>query len=193
MDRFGYTGAYTAVPQGLVPEVLSPDDISQDVDQTYPSGDDGAGGVDRIEFDLTGAAFARFELIIPGTPANGEPDIDLYFEDSEGNVVAQSTSGGTDELIDFEVPEGAGIYTMVVHGWQVPVAPLPYALSSWIVPAATGGSLSVVSAPPAAVIATTGTVTVAWTGLATSTRYLGDVAHVGPDGLLARTLVSVQT
>ena len=109
--------------------------------------------------------------------------------------MATSTSGGTDELIDFDVPDGGGIYTMVVHGWAVPTTTpvLPYSLSSWVIPATTGGSLSVVSAPTSAVIATTGTVTVGWTGLAATTRYLGDVAHVGPDGLLARTLVSVQT
>jgi hypothetical protein len=98
-------------------------------------------------------------------------------------------------LIDFEVPAGGGIYTLVVHGWAVPTTTpvLPYALSSWVIPAATGGSLSVVSAPTSAEIATTGTVTVGWTVADAATRYLGAVAHVGPDGLLARTLVSVQT
>ena len=96
-------------------------------------------------------------------------------------------------MIDFEVPEGGGVYTMVVHGWAVPRrAALPYALSSWVIPAATGAAWFV-TAPTSAVIATTGTVTVGWTGLSAATRYLGDVAHVGPDGLLARTLVSVQT
>ena len=186
--KFGYTGAYTAVPQGLVPEVVTPGDISQDPDQTYPSADDGVG-VDLIPFDLTGAAFARWEMIIPGAP-----DIDLYLLDPAGDIVAASTSGGTDELIDFEVPEAGGIYTLVVHGWAVPTTTpvLPYNLSSWVIPATTGGSLSV-TAPTAAVIATTATVTANWTGLTAGTRYLGDVAHVGPDGLLARTLVSVQT
>ena len=187
--KFGYTGAYTAVPQGLVAEVVTPGEISQDVDQTFPSADDGAG-VDKIPFDLTGAAFARWEMIIPGAP-----DIDLYLLDPAGNIVAISGAPGTDELIDFEVPEAGGIYTLVVHGWSVPTATpvLPYNLSSWVIPATTGGSLSIVSAPTSAVIATTGTVTVGWTGLTAATRYLGDVAHVGPDGLLARTLVSVQT
>ena len=186
--KFGYTGPYTAVPQGLVAEVITAGDISQDPDQTYPSADDGVG-VDLIPFDLTGAAFVRWELIIPGAP-----DIDLYLLDPAGNIVAASTSGGTDELIDFEVPEGGGVYTMVVHGWAVPVATpiLPYELSSWMVPAASGGSLSV-TAPTEAVNATTATVTASWSGLATGTRYLGSVAHVGPEGLLARTLVSVQT
>ena len=144
--KFGYTGAYTAVPQGLVPEVVTAGDISQDPDQTYPSADDGVG-VDLIPFDLTGAAFARWEMIIPGAP-----DIDLYLLDPAGDIVAASTSGGTDELIDFEVPEAGGIYTLVVHGWAVPTTTpvLPYNLSSWVIPATTGGSLSV-TAPTAAV------------------------------------------
>ena len=187
--KFGYTGAYTAVPQGLVPELVTPGEISQDPDQRFPSADDGAG-VDRIPFDLTGATFARWELVLPGAP-----DLDLYLLDPKGAIVAISGSGGTDELIDFEVPEVGGIYTLVVHGWSVPTATpvLPYKLSSWVIPATTGGSLSVSSAPPSAVIATTATVTANWTGLTAATRYLGDVAHVGPDGLLARTLVSVQT
>ncbi len=57
---------------------------------------------------------------------------------------------------------------------------LPYNLSSWVIPATTGGSLSVVSAPTSAVIATTGMVTVGWTGLTAGVQYLGDVAHVRP-------------
>ncbi len=51
--------------RGSSPEVVTAGDISQDPDQTYPSADDGAG-VDRIPFDLTGAAFARWELVHPG-------------------------------------------------------------------------------------------------------------------------------
>jgi hypothetical protein len=52
--------------------------------------------------------------------------------------VAASTSGGTDELIDFEVPEAGGIYTLVVHGWAVPTTtPVPPPTSSWVIPATT--------------------------------------------------------
>ena len=85
--KFGYTGAYTAVPQGLVArgrdrrrhQPGSRSDLSR-------ARDDG-GGVDRIPFDLTGAAFARLELVIPGAP-----DIDLYCSIPPGTSWPPSTA-----------------------------------------------------------------------------------------------------
>ena len=124
--------------------------ISQDPDQTYPSGDDGAGGVDKIPFTITGAAFVRWSMVIPGPD-----DIDLFLEDAGGTIIAQSTSGGTNELIELTLPAD-GNYTMVVHGWSVPNQPLPYTLHYWVVPLASGGSLSVDSAPTSAAIGETG-------------------------------------
>ncbi len=183
--KFGYTGSYAAAPHGLVAPILTPDSISQDPDQTYPSGDDGAG-VDKLPFDITGAAFVRFQLVIPG-----DDDIDLYLENSAGTIIASSTNGGTDELIELTLPAD-GHYTMVVHGWSVPHEPLPYALMTWIVPLATG-ELSVGSAPASAVIGTTGTVIVNWSGLSTGTNYLGAVTHTGDAGLLGLTLIEVNT
>ena len=158
---FGYTGPYTAAPHGLVPEVLLPVTVSQDPDQTYPSPDDGAGVV-KIPFPLKGAAFARIALAIPG-----DSDIDLYLLDGTGKTVASSTNGGTDEQIDLELPAD-GNYTLVVHGWQVPPAddPMTFGISTWVVPLASGGSLQVDSAPASAVIGTSGTVQVSWSGLA---------------------------
>ncbi|MGB5168299.1 MAG: S8 family serine peptidase, partial [Acidimicrobiia bacterium] len=99
---FGYTGDYTATPHGLVANAPASGTICQDPDQTYPSSDDApcpAGGVDRIDFPISGSAFVRWEMVIPG-----DDDIDLFLEDSAGNIVASSTSGGTDELIELLLP-----------------------------------------------------------------------------------------
>ena len=74
---FGYTGAYTAAPHGLVAPILSSDSIGQDPDQTYPSGDDSPVGVQKWNFTITDAAFVRFTLVIPGPD-----DIDLFLENS---------------------------------------------------------------------------------------------------------------
>ena len=138
--RFGYNGPYTAAPHGLVPETATTGDIDQDPDQTFPSPDDGAG-VDMIPFTLEGAEFVRWRLVIPG-----DSDLDLYLLDPAGNIAAQSTNGGTDEAIDLEQPAD-GTYTLVIHGWAVPNPPLPYSLSSWVVPEESGGSLTVDDAP----------------------------------------------
>jgi hypothetical protein len=183
---FGYNGDYAAAPHGLVPATITSGDISQDPDQTYPSPDDG-DGVDKIDFTVSGVAFARWSLVVPG-----DDDIDMFLENSSGDIVAQSTNGGTDELIELVLPAD-DTYTLVVHGWSVPNEPLPYDLESWLVPLASGGSLSVDSAPSAAVIGDTGTVDVSWSGLSAGTNYLGAVSHSDGSDIVGLTLVSVDT
>jgi hypothetical protein len=166
---FGYTGSYAAAPHGLVAETVTSGVSGQDPDQTYPSSDDAPPGVLKFDFPISGAAFARWELVIPGPD-----DIDLFLEDSSGTIIAASTSGGTDELIELVLPAD-DTYTMVVHGWSVPSEPLPFDMLSWVVPLASGGSLVVDSAP----------------GLTADVGYLGAVSHTGPSGLLGFTLVEV--
>ena len=162
--------------------------VFQDPDQTFPSADDTPQTAVRIPFPLSGAAFARIALAIPGAP-----DIDLYLLDAAGKTVASSTNGGTDEQIDLELPAD-GNYTLVVHGWAVPGGgPLPFNISSWVVPLASGGSLAVDSAPAAAVIGTSGTVQVSWSGLAAGGSYLGAVSHNDADGPLGLTLIAVES
>ncbi len=184
--QFGYTGDYTAAPHGLVPETLLSGSVGQDPDQTYTP-NEVSPGVVYVPFPLTDAAFARIELIIPGPD-----DIDLFLEDSAGNVVAQSTAGGTNELIELTLPANDD-YRLVVHGWSVPSAPLAFDVSTWVVPLASGGSLSVDNAPAAAAIAESGTVDVSWSGLTAGGRYLGAVSHSDAAGLLGLTLVEVDS
>ena len=183
--QFGYTGAYTAAAHGLVADAPVVDTISQDPDQTSNPGDPDDAGVDKHTFVVSGSALVRWELVVPGPD-----DIDLFLEDSGGNIIAASTNGGTDELIELVLPAN-DTYTMVVHGWSVPNQPLPYTLSFWDVSATPGGSLSVDSAPAAAVIGTTGTVDVSWSGLAAGVRHLGAVSHSDAGGLISFTLVNV--
>ncbi len=184
---FGYTGSYTAAPHGLVADASTSGSISQDPDQIYPSGDDSPVGVQKISYPITGGLFVRWELVIPG-----DDDIDLFLEDSGGNIIAASTNGGTDELIELMLPAD-DTYTMVVHGWSVPNEPLPYTLHYWEVPMASGGSLSVDNAPASAVIGATDTVDISWSGLSSGTDYLGAVSHSDVAGLMGLTLVEVDT
>ncbi|MFN2107654.1 MAG: S8 family serine peptidase, partial [Candidatus Promineifilaceae bacterium] len=182
---FGYSGPYSAAAHGLAAETITSDFVGQDPDQTYPSGDDAPPGVLKYDFPVVGAAYARWELVIPG-----DDDIDLFLENSAGTIVASSTNGGTDELVELWLPAD-DTYTMVVHGWSVPNEPLAFDMSSWIVPLATGGSLSVDSAPASAVQGTVGTVDLSWTGAAPGTNY-GLVSHTGPSGLMGFTMITVE-
>ena len=185
---FGYNGSYTAAPHGLSADAPISGAAGQDPDQTYPSGDDAPPGVQEYLFPITDSAFARWELVIPGPD-----DLDLFLEDSSGTIIASSTAGGTDELIELVLPAD-DTYTLVVHGWSVPNAPLPFTVHFWDVPLTSGtGPLVIDSAPASATIGVPGTVDVSWAGLAGGTRYLGAVSHTGDVGLMGLTLVNVDT
>jgi subtilisin family serine protease len=183
---FGYNGTYSAAPHGLIADAPTTGSIGQDPDQTYPSADDSPVGVQKITYPISGSALVRWEMSIPGPD-----DIDLFLEDSSGNIIAASTNGGTDEFIELVLPAD-DTYTMVVHGWSIPNAPLPYELSYWNVPLASGGSLVIDSAPAAATPGTH-TIDVSWSGLSAGTTYLGAVSHTGDSGLMGFTLVNVNT
>jgi subtilisin family serine protease len=187
--QFGYGGAYTAAAHGLVPQTPVAGSVDQDPDQEFDPAD--PTGTTAHEFTLTGAAHLRVALGTADlTPADPAIDIDLYLYNEDGEEVASSGAGGTDELIDLSVPAD-GTYTLYVHGWQTLDQTVDYNLRTWEVSLDPGTSLSVTGAPTAAVLGAVGTVDVAWTGLDAGTSYLGGVSHTGPDGLLGVTLVSV--
>ena len=123
----------------------------------------------------------------------GDNDLDLYLLDSKGNLVAQSTNGGTDETIDLVRPAD-DTYTLVVHGWQVPNPPLAYTLWSWEVPADSGGSLVVDNAPTERHgVVSNGHRVDQLVGLDPDQSYLGAVSHDDSEGRIGLTLVSVAT
>jgi len=81
-----------------------------------------------------------------------------------------------------------------VHGWSTPGGDSDYDMWTWAVPATPGGTLSIVSAPTSATIATVGTVVAGWAGITAGTTgdwYLGAVSHTGPSGLMGLTIVNV--
>jgi subtilisin family serine protease len=185
--KFGYTGDYDAIPAGMAAEDTSllAGQISQDPDQTFPSGDDDDGdGVVAIEFQMTGVTYARFELDLPT-----DDDIDLYLLGPGGDLVGSSTAGATHELIELVHPAD-GTYTMVVHGWSVVTQdPLPFAISTWLVDGSDSG-LSVDSAPASATIGVTGTVGISWT-VTSPGRYYGTVDHSDGTDVVGQTVVAV--
>ena len=134
------------------------------------------------------AALARWSLVIPG-----DDDIDLYLIDSDGETSSLRAPMAAPTSTSSCSCPADDTYTMAVHGWAVGSATgLPFSLQSWIVPLASGGSLTVDAAPTEAVTGATGTVTVGWAGLTAGTSYLGAVSHNDDAGLIALTAVSVE-
>jgi len=187
---FGYTGSYSAAPHGLEPATVTEDTVVQDPDQDFDPND---GYSNAYTFDLEGAAFFRV-VIPPDGVDNSDIDLDMYLFDPTGEEVASSTSGGTDEQIDVLLPMD-GMWTLYVHGWQTVDPSADFTMYDWIISATPGGSLSIDSAPAAAVLATSGSVDYSWTGAADA-WFLGAVSHAGAEGdddpgLLGLTLVNV--
>jgi subtilisin family serine protease len=185
---FGYSGTYSAQPHGLVGATITSGTVEQDPDQGFDPTD---GYSQAHEFDLTDAAF--FRLAIPPEATEAEADLDVYVADPSGAIVASSTAGGTNELIDIPLPAD-GVWTVYVHGWQTIGDDSDYDLTTWALPEAPGGgSLSVTSAPDEASIGATGTIEVSWTGLEADDLYLGAIAHGDGTDTLSFTLVEVST
>lgn len=181
--KFGYAGSYTAVPSGLVASAPLVGSVMQDPDQKFPSADDGQGGVTKVPVTIPDTSYWRMQYAAPGSD-----DLDLYLLDSSGKVVAASTNGGTDELIELSHP-AAGSYTLAVHGWQVS-GTHQFSIDNWIVPAGQG-SLTVTSAPTTTTVAGTGTVSLAWSGATPAGTYYGAVDHTDGSNELGQTIVRV--
>lgn len=186
---FGYAGAYTAAPHGLVPATMTPgyvvDDPANDINVALISG----VGITVHMLDIpAGTVHARFSLFDDYT--DGNDDLDLYVFDPGGNQVGGSGSGTSAEQVDLAFP-AAGTYYVVVHGWGTDGPDANYTLFSWMVGADMGNMT--VSAPAAATLGATETITVNWTGLDAGKKYLGAVSHSDGMDILGVTLVNIIT
>ena len=185
--KFGYTGEYDATAHGLVPATVTVDNVAQDPDQTFSRTD---GFSDAHTFDLTGAEVFRVALPPESVTVEGV-DLDVYVYNPSGQQVASSGAPDTDEEVTINRP-APGVWTVYIHGWQTVNPTADYTMWSWIVSATPGGNLVIDNEPADAVIATTGTIDVSWTGATAGQWHLGAVRHNGPEGShLGRTLVEV--
>jgi hypothetical protein len=78
-----------------------------------------------------------------------------------------------------------------VQGWGV-AGSSPFKLHTWLLGSTDAGNMTV-TAPAGAVIGATGTIALAFNGLAPATKYLGSVVYAGAVGLPNPTIVRVDT
>lgn len=189
---FGYTGTYSAAAHGPVPTTPITGTVGQDPDQTFSPLD--PVGVTAVPIEVSGSALLRIALNegdLTGAPV--DTDIDLYLFDGAGELVASSTAGGTNELIQLAAPSD-GTYTLFVHGWQTFGSEVGFSLRTWDVPSEPGtGPMAITSAPASAVLGQTGAISVAWSGLDPGDNYLGAVSHSDGSGVIGLTLVEIAT
>jgi len=185
---FGYTGDYTAGAHGLVAATMTEGNVPDDPGDSFsPSGP----GVTLHMINVpAGSAYARFSLFDAYT--DGNDDLDLYVYYPSGSFAGSSGSGTSAEQVDVANPP-AGDYYVFVHGWGTDGPDANYTLFNWAVPATPGSTNMSLTAPTAATLGATETITVDWTGLDVGTKYLGAVSHSDAGGILDLTLVAVDT
>jgi subtilisin family serine protease len=187
---FGYTGAFTASPRGLVPAVLNTGSVADDPDDTFTP----VPGPDTVAFPMTiapGTTYARFALFDANVSPASDLDIYVYFHSATGPVLIALSGGGTSQEAANLVNPPAGDYTVYVHGFGVQ-GTANFTLFSWRFGTASAGNMTV-TAPAAAVSGANGTINLTFSDLAPATRYLGSVAYGGSAGMPNPTIVSVNT
>jgi hypothetical protein len=187
--KFGYDGAFTATPRGLIPATLTAGSVGDDPGDSFVP-----GGPGTVSFPIVipaGTTYARYSLfdsdVTPGT------DLDLYIYQG-ATLVGVSGSGTSQEEINFTfaTPLGGNVpLTLWVHGFAVS-GTANFTVYSWTLGTADAGNMSV-AAPASATTGGSGTVTLSFTGLAPATRYLGSVAYGAPADTTAPTIVRVDT
>ncbi|MBR7744114.1 S8 family serine peptidase [Phycicoccus sp. BSK3Z-2] len=125
--QVGFSGLYTPVPGGLAENTPLTGTVEQDPDQTFGGCTADQPGVTAVPVTVAeDTAYARMAFTLAS-----EDDIDLFLCSGD-EVVAESTAGGTNELIEISQPP-AGDYTLYVHGWQVVEDSLDFSVDTWLV------------------------------------------------------------
>ena len=183
---FGYTGPFSATARGLVPAAITDGTVADD-----PT--DGACSLTSPNAELipvalpAGTTYARFSLFDADVSPGADIDLCVF---SGTTLVGSSGSGTSAEEVNLLNP-AAGDYTVVVQGWGVN-GTSPFKLHTWLLGSADAGNMTV-TAPTSATIGTTGAISLALSGLAAGTKYLGSVAYDGAAGMPNPTIVRVDT
>ena len=179
----GFTGTYVPEPAGLAANEALTGSVSQDPDQTFNGCTADQPGVTAAPITVAAdTSYLRIQYVLPT-----DDDIDLYLCKGS-SVVAESTAGATNELIELTSP-AAGDYVLYVHGWQVITSPMSFSIDRWQAVRGVGG----LSVDPASATVTTGetvNVTASWTGAPSGVSY-GVVDHTKDGTTYGQTVVRV--
>ncbi len=172
---FGYSGAFTATPRGLIPAATAAGAVATN------------GSVDIPVTVPAGTTIARFSLF--DSEVSQPSDLDLEVYNAGGTLVGASGGATTAEEVNLLNP-AAGVYTVRVVGFAVPVGSANFTLFSWALGSTAAGNMSV-TAPASATIGATGAIGITTSGLTVGAKYLGSVVYGGAAGLPNPTIVRI--
>jgi hypothetical protein len=134
-----------------------------------------------------GTTYARFSLFDSDVNLAGtDLDLEVYLN---GTLVGSSGGPTASEEVNLSNP-AAGTYTVRVIGFAVPATSVNFNLHSWVLGSANAGNMTV-TAPSTAATGTSGTISIATSGLAAGTKYLGSIVYGGASNLPPPTIVRI--
>ena len=174
--RSGFDGTLSSAVGGLVPAHVdvtpTPIDTNTTVTVEVPAG----------------TKLVRFATYDADYPA--ATDVDLVVKKA-GNQVGQSAGGTSEESVTLEGDDLGGTYTIEIDYFAGAGPSLDVELNSFAVDATSAGNLTVSPASQPVSLGGTASATLAWSGLAADTRYLGFVDWSDGTSSVGRTLVSI--
>ena len=191
----GFAGTMSVVKSGLLPATVTAGVVAQantDSDTTLACYNGGTTGVNLHTFEVAaGTQALRVALFDAETSDGVHSDLDMVV--IRGTTVVGSSGGGSsNELVSVLNPP-AGTYKVCVVGYDPAGGSASYKLNSWVLtPGATGGNFKAL-APSVATVGGTGTVAMAWSGLAVGKRYLGAVNYVVGGKVQGATAIEIDT
>ena len=174
---FGYDGAFSATPRGLVPASRAAGSVATN------------GAVDFqvvVPAGMTQVRFSTFDSDI-----SQASDLDMEVYGPTGALVGSSGGATAQEEVNLINP-AAGTYTVRVIGFAVPSGSASFNLYSWLLGSTSAGNMTV-TAPATAVTGQTGAIGIATSGLAGGTKYMGSIVYGGTTNLPAPTVVRIDT
>jgi subtilisin family serine protease len=182
---FGYSGAFTATPRGLIEAAVTSGTVADDATNGACSLTGPNAQIVTVNVPA-GSTYARFSLFDADSSAGA--DMDLCVFNSAGTLVAASANATSNEEASIVSP-AAGDYRVVVQGYEVG-AGSAFKLHAWVLGTTSVGNMSV-TAPTEATTGSTGAIAIAFNGLTPGRKYLGSVAYGGTTSLPAPTIVRV--
>lgn len=176
----GYTGPYSVVVHGLVPDTRTPGVVADDPNNSFdttPATLTTQPGVSFHDINVpAGQRYVRFALFDDFTDGNDDLDLFIYRQSGANWVLVGSTGGATSAETFSLINPTAGLYRVFVHGFETDGPDAQYTLFHWIVPEPAAGNLTV-TAPANVVAGNTYVVSGAWSGLTAGVKYLGTLTH----------------
>lgn len=172
----GFTGTLAATTVGLNPATVGTVTAAL-----------GAGGTTTFTAPA-GTKVLRFATYDADYAAN--TDVDLVVK--KGTTEVGSSGGATaEEAVNLSGADLGGTYTIEATYFAGADASLGIEVNSFAVDAASAGNLTVTPASQAVTVGHPASATLAWTGLASATRYLGAVNWSDATSSVGRTLVAI--